>query len=599
MSWKKHFRTVQTNPLDASFHATKGQSGTFAATPKMQSLLPEIYAGHPNRIQRYYQYEDMARDSDISAALDTIADFCTQSEEQTDSPFLINYNEPGTEAEVKILKQTLNQWVKLNKFKSKLWGIFRNCAQNGDAFFIRDPEDHSWIWIDHMAVELVKMSDDGKERPEEYVIRNFKPMVTEKLGTLVDDISKYRNPGMSTQSQSRPLVSSSSGQFQMAGQDRDQRAHRNGMTPSAAYVAVKAENVVHLALSEERMGINFPFGQSILDPVFKTFKQKELLEDSIIIYRVQRAPERRVFYIDVGNMNGVRAQSYIEGIKNEIHQRRIPNRSGGGQNIMDAAYNPLSMLDDYFFAQTPEGRGSKVEVLPSGDALGEITDLSYFTKKMARGLRIPTSYLSLGDDEQPASYNDGKLGNAMIQEYRFNKFCMRLQSLLAPVFDRFFKEYLAAKGVSIDENLFELQLNPPQNFTKYRQIELDLQQTQVYSAVAGNTRLSERFKLTRFLNLTDEEIIENEELWVEENPDRMTAATGSTSAEMNQEGDLGSVGFRPDGGDNLDFDLPPDEQGEEITDLGGDAPAPEADAGPLPAPGGAPAAAPAPAPQGG
>ncbi len=598
MSWKKHFRTVTTNPLDASFHAQQGQSGSKASTNKFSSVLPEIYAGHPNRIQRYYQYEDMSRDSDISAALDTIADFCTQSEEQTDSPFLINYNETGTEAEVKILKQTLQQWVKLNNFKSKLWKLFRDCAQNGDAFFIRDPEDHSWIWVDHMSVELVKMSDDGKEKPEEYVIRNFKPMVTEKLGTLVDDISKYRNPGMSTQSQSRPVMTSASGQFQMAGQERDSRNYRNGTQPSAAYVAVKAENVVHLALCEDRMGINFPFGQSILDPVFKTYKQKELLEDSIIIYRVQRAPERRVFYIDVGNMNGVRAQSYIEGIKNEIHQRRIPNRTGGGQNIMDAAYNPLSMLDDYFFAQTPEGRGSKVEVLPSGDALGEITDLSYFTKKMARGLRIPTSYLALGDDEQGAAYNDGKLGAAMIQEYRFNKFCMRLQSLLSPVFDRFFKDYLTAKGVSIDENLFELQFNPPQNFTKYRQIELDLQQTQVYGAVAQNPRLSERFKLKRFLNLTDEEIIENEELWTEENPDKMTASTGSTAAEANPQGGLSDVGFRPDSGGegDLAFDLPDDQQGDEIApdDAGADLPAP--DATPSPAPGAAPA--PGGAPQG-
>lgn len=593
MSWKKHFRTVN-NPLDASYNAQQGtHTGNSATTSKFSSVLPEIYAGHPNRIQRYYQYEDMARDSDISAALDTIADFCTQSEEQNDSPFLIKYNETGTESEVKILKQTLTQWTKTNNFKSKLHGIFRNCVQNGDAFFIRDPEDHSWIWIDHMAVELVKMSDDGKEKPEEYVIRNFKPLMAEKIGTLVDDISRYRNPGMSSQSQSRPM-SSSAGGFQMAGQDRDQRNFRNGAVPMANYVAIKAENVVHLALVEERMGINFPFGQSILDPIFKTFKQKELLEDSIIIYRVQRAPERRVFYIDVGAMNGVRAQSYIEGIKNEIHQRRIPNRSGGGQNIMDAAYNPLSMLDDYFFAQSSDGRGSKVEVLPSGDALGEITDLSYFTKKMARGLRIPTSYLSLGDDDQGAAYNDGKLGAAMIQEFRFNKFCMRIQGLLSPVFDRFFKEYIAAKGISIDDSLFELEFNPPQNFTKYRQIELDLQQTQVYSAVAQNTRLSERFKLKRFLNLTAEEIVENEEQWVEENPDKMTAATGATAAESNPEGDLGSVGLRPDaGGGDLDFDLPDDAGGDDLG--GGDDPAGAPDAGAPPA-GGAPAPTGAPSP---
>jgi hypothetical protein len=590
-TWKKYFRAVN-NPLDAAYERQQqGTPGDGRSTAsKFQSILPEIYAGHPNRIQRYYQYEDMARDSDISAALDTIANFCTQSEEQSDSPFEVNYFQKATDQEIKIIEETLTQWVKANKFKAKLRKIFRNCAQNGDAFFIRDPEDHTWFWIDHYAVELVKMTVDGKREPEEYLIKNFDPNTTERWGTFVDDISRYRNPGMSPSASGRPMASQSGSQFQMAGADRDQRAQRGqpGQAGLNTYVAVKAENVVHLALSED-MDINAPFGQSVLDPIFKTFKQKELLEDSIIIYRVQRAPERRVFYIDVGAMNGVRAQSYIEGIKNEIHQRRIPNRTGGGSAIMDTAYNPLSMLDDYFFAQSSEGRGSKVEVLPSGDALGEITDLSYFTKKMARGLQIPTTYLSLGDDEQQASYNDGKLGSALIQEFKFSKYCMHLQSLLAPEFDKFFKEYLEAKGAIISPDLFELQFKPPQNFTKYRQIELDLQQTQVYSSVAGNTHLSERFKLRRFLNLTPEEMLENETDWAEENPEKMKAATGSTAAESTPDGDLGSIGMRPDDGGDLDLDLPDeggdmDLGGDDLGGGGGDAPAPGGDAPAAPAP---------------
>ncbi len=585
MTWKRHFRTVNTNPLDAAYAAQQRQQQATGGgiASKFSSMLPEVYAGHPNRIQRYYQYEDMARDSDISAALDTIADFCTQSEEQSENPLIIHYSSDPNEQEVKILKELLTQWIRINGFKSKLRKMFRDTAQNGDAFFVRDPEDHTWMWVDHYAVEMVKMSGDGKLKPEEYVIRNYHPNITSKMGTNIDDISQYRNPGSSPLSTGRPAMSS--GPFQMAGAERDQRNMRtNAAAQQQAYVAIKAENMIHLALGDD-MTIDFPFGKSILDPVFKTFKQKELLEDSTIIYRVQRAPERRVFYIDVGSMNGVRANAYIEGIKNDIHQRRIPNRSGGGSAIMDAAYNPLSMLDDYFFAQTPDGRGSKVEVLPSGDALGEITDLTYFTKKMARGLRIPTSYLSLGDDDQQASYNDGKLGSALIQEFRFNKYCMHLQSLIAPVFDRFFKEFVKAKGGIVDEDLFELRFNPPQNFTRYRQIELDAQQAQVYSQVAGNTRLSERFKLSRFLGLRPDELIENETLWMEENPDKVQTATGSTSAEGSSEGDLSAVGIRPGGDEGFDDlgmgdeggDMPP----EEGADLNSNAPP----AGPAAAPG--------------
>jgi hypothetical protein len=243
-----------------------------------------------------------------------------------------------------------------------------------------------------------------------------------------------------------------------------------------------------------------------------------------------------------------------------------------------------SIVEDYFFAQSSDGRGSKVETLPGGDNLGEIGDLTFFTKKMARGLRIPSSYLSLGDDDGSggASYNDGKLGAAVIQEFRFNKYCMRLQSLLAPVFDKDFKRFLKANGIEIESSLFELKFNPPQNFTKYRQIELDTQQVGVYQQVADNKKLSERFKLKRFLNLSEDEILENERQWAEENAAKLKKAVGSTPAESEPEGDLSSVGIRmPDAEMDMgDMEAAP--EGEE----GGEAPggAQSADAGGAPPP---------------
>ena len=101
-------------------------------------------------------------------------------------------------------------------------------------------------------------------------------------------------------------------------------------------IAVDAENMVHLSLSEGLDG-NFPFGNSLLESIFKVYKQKELLEDAIIIYRVQRAPERRVFYVDVGNMPSHLAMQFVERVKTDIHQRRIPSATGGGQNVVDSA----------------------------------------------------------------------------------------------------------------------------------------------------------------------------------------------------------------------------------------------------------------------
>ena len=600
MSWRKHFKVVnidtQTSviPMQNTSNNDRASSGT---SSKYASYLPEVYAGHPNRIQRYYQYEDMDRDSDINAALDTIADFCTQSEEQNEEPFEILYTDEANETEVTLIKTNLHLWTKLNDFKQRLWHIFRQTIKNGDQFFLRDPETAEWLWVDHFSVEMVKVDETVGKKADEYIVRGIDINRQAKFATRSADPSQYRTPfGTSLVPGSRPQgnpggAATANNIFQMSGANRDPRAQM-GQTVNELSV-VDADHIIHLSLSVG-MDINWPFGQSILEPIFKTYKQKELLEDSIIIYRVQRAPERRIFYIDVGTMPPNRAKGHIEQIKNEIHQRRIPNRTGGGSSIMDAAYNPLSIVEDYFFAQSAEGRGSKVETLAGGDNLGEIGDLTFFTKKMARGLRIPSSYLSLGDEEGGggASYNDGKLGAAVIQEFRFNKYCMRLQSLLAPVFDKDFKRFLKASGIEIEANLFELKFNPPQNFTKYRQIELDTQQVQVYQQVADNKKLAERFKFKRFLNLSEDEILENERMWSEENAAKLKKTVGTTPAESEPEGDLSSVGIRmPDtgfGGDLGGEELPP-EGGEEAPPEGGAAP---------PAGGGGAAAAP-PAPEGG
>jgi len=588
MSWKKHFSVVKTGtsaPSNMGFTSSNEGGVSAGSSSKYASYLPEVYAGHPNRIQRYYQYEDMDRDSDINAALDTIADFCTQSEEQNDEPFEVVYNEEATETEVTLIKTNLKLWTKLNEFKQRLWHVFRQTMKNGDQFFLRDPETAEWLWIDHFSVEMVKVDDTRGKEPDEYIIRGLDLNRQAKFATKSADPSQYRTPfGTSLIPGSRPQMSpggqaSANNVFQLAGGNRDPRAQQ-GMVANELSV-VDAANVIHLSLSVG-MDINWPFGQSILEPVFKTYKQKELLEDSIIIYRVSRAPERRIFYIDVGNMPPIRAKSHIEQIKNEIHQRRIPNRTGGGNSILDAAYNPLSIMDDYFFAQSAEGRGSKVETLPGGDNLGEIGDLTFFSKKMARALRIPASYLALGGDTDQgggASYNDGKLGAAVIQEFRFNKYCMRLQSLLAPMFDKDFKKFLKQNGIEIDSSLFELRFNPPQNFTKYRQIEIDSQQVQVYQQLADNKKLAERFKLRRFLNLSEEEIVENERMWAEENAGKLKKTTGTSPAESEPEGDLSSVGIRlPDQG--LGGEPEPELGGEAETEAppeggaGGGAPAP-------------------------
>jgi hypothetical protein len=209
--------------------------------------------------------------------------------------------------------------------------------------------------------------------------------------------------------------------------------------------------------------------------------------------------------------------AFVDRIKNEIHQRRIPTQTGGGSNMMDATYNPLSTNEDYFFPVTADGRGSSVDVFPGGQNLGEITDLRFFTNKMFRGLRIPSSYLPTGDDDSERTYSDGKTTTALIQEWRFNQYCMRLQKMIAEKLDNEFKMFMRWRGINIDNSLFELRFNEPQNFAKYRQAEVDAVRIQAFASLEPVPYLSKRFLLERYLDLSEEEMTRNDELWAEEN----------------------------------------------------------------------------------
>jgi hypothetical protein len=175
------------------------------------------------------------------------------------------------------------------------------------------------------------------------------------------------------------------------------------------------------------------------------------------------------------------------------------------------------MNEDYFFPVTAEGRGSSIEVLPGGQNLGEIDDLKYFNNRLARGLRVPSSYLPTGPDDNTTPLNDGRVGTAMIQEFRFNQYCERLQNYICSKLDEEFKMFLRWRGFNIDTGLFNLTFNPPQNFAAYRQSELDTARVSTFASMEAFPYISKRFALERFLGLTEEELKRNEELWGEEN----------------------------------------------------------------------------------
>jgi hypothetical protein len=576
MSWKRYFTPVPTNVNAGGsyspFSFARG-TGVGPAAANYSSHLPDVYVGSPNRIERYGQYNTMDNDSEVNAALDILAEFCSQKNKENNTPFRIEFNSSATNTEITILGQYLKQWCKLNEFETRIFKIIRNVFKYGDQFFIRDPETKKWFHVDPANLTKIIVNESEGKRPEQYIVRDLNISFEALAATKINTTNAYgpggNTPGYQTLDQKY-----------MTGRTPDSNTSRFGS--DANETAIDAEHVIHLSLSEG-LDNNFPFGNSLLESIFKVYKQKELLEDAIIIYRVQRAPERRVFYVDVGNMPSHLAMQFVERVKTEIHQRRIPSKTGGGTTVIDSTYNPLSINEDYFFPQTAEGRGSKVETLPGGTNLGEIDDLRYFTNKLVRGLRIPSSYLPTGADDSASQYNDGRVGTAYIQELRFNNYCERLQSLIAEVFNREFKLYLIQKGVNIDVAMFDLKIQPPQNFASYRQAELDSNRISTFTAMQQIPFMSNRFALSRFLGLSKEEIAENERLWREENDELFNGPVQDASTQMRDAGitgadisaDLGAA----EGGET---EIPDQEAGGEESPLSGAAQAAQPGASAVP-----------------
>ena len=574
MSWKRYFTPVEGEAGTRSPLSMGQGSQPGPARSNYSSFLPDVYTGAPNRVERYGQYNTMDQDSEVNAALDILAEFCSQQNLINKTSFSIDFKKMATNSEVKVLEQYLQQWTKLNNFNTRMFRIIRNVFKFGDAFFIRDPETKKWHHVDPAKVSSIIVNESEGKTPEQYIVRDLNLNFVDNIAT-----TPYTTNGNATGGGDGYLTGGVRG---MVGntQTSGASAGRFGHDKTKEH-AIDAKHMVHLSLSEG-LDNNAPFGNSLLEGIFKVYKQKELLEDAIIIYRVQRAPERRVFYVDVGNMPSHLAMQFVERVKTDIHQRRIPSATGGGNNVIDSSYNPLSINEDYFFPQTAEGRGSKVETLPGGTNLGEIDDLRYFTNKLVRGLRIPSSYLPTGPDDGASAFQDGRVGTAYIQELRFNTYCERLQGLLTESFNQDFKRYLLEKGINIDTAMFDLRMQPPQNFASYRQSELDNARVGTFTQMSAVPYVSNRFALKRFLGLSAEEVADNEKLWREENDENIEPIPTDAAGEMRGAG-VSAAGMTADMSGMEDEAVDPDAPAPED---GGDGTPPETVTGETPLPGG-------------
>ena len=185
MSWRKHFTPFDNSGLPLNVQSPTEAGGPGAASSRYASWLPEVYAGSPNRLMRYIQYDQMDNDLEVNAALDTIAEFGTQEDEYTGLPFEVEFDSTPSDTENKILVQTLKNWCRLNKMHKRAFRMFRSVCKYGDQFFIRDPETYELMWIDPANIEKVIVNESEGKKIETYFIKNLEPNFAELVATDV------------------------------------------------------------------------------------------------------------------------------------------------------------------------------------------------------------------------------------------------------------------------------------------------------------------------------------------------------------------------------------------------------------------------------
>jgi hypothetical protein len=247
---------------------------------------------------------------------------------------------------------------------------------------------------------------------------------------------------------------------------------------------------------------------SYLQKAIKPVNQLRMLEDAIVIYRIARAPERRVFYIDVGNLPKIKAEQYLKDVMNRYRNKLVYDASTG--EIRDDR-NHMSMLEDFWLPRREGGRGTEISTLPGASNLGEIDDIVYFQRKLYRSLNVPISRL-----ESENGFSLGRATEITRDELKFTKFVQRIRKKFTPLFTDLLKTNLLLKGVISPEDWPRIQEHiqydfmEDGHFAELKDAELLNDRIQTLDSIQSyiGTFFSKEYVLRKVLNMTDAEIKE-------------------------------------------------------------------------------------------
>ena len=270
---------------------------------------------------------------------------------------------------------------------------------------------------------------------------------------------------------------------------------------------------------------------SYLHKSIKSLNQLRMIEDSLVIYRLSRAPERRIFYIDVGNLPKVKAEQYLRDVMMRYRNKLVYD-ANTGEIRDDKQY--MSMLEDFWLPRREGGRGTEISTLPGGQNLGEITDIEYFKKKLYRSLNVPPSRM---DGE--GGFNLGRSSEILRDEVKFSKFVARLRKRFSHMFNDMLKTQLILKNIitpedwSIMEEHIQYDFLYDNHFAELKEAELlneRLTLVQTAEPYVGKY-FSQDYLRRKILRQTDQEILEQDSLIDKEIKDGVIADPASIDPE--------------------------------------------------------------------
>ena len=413
------------------------------------------------------RYRDIAIQPECDSAIEDIVSEAIASDERDMCVSVVLDNLQVSATIKKRIKEEFERILQLLDFNNKAHDIFRRWYVDGRIFYHKVIDSQN----PRKGIQQLRYIDPRK-------IKKVREVQTGKRGQ-VDVVKKFK-------------------EFYIY----NQHGHQVNNTSTGVKLTFDSISYCPSGLIDMHKGTVL----SYLNKAIKPVNQLRMIEDSVVIYRISRAPERRIFYIDVGNLPKIKAEQYLKDVMNRYRNKLVYDASTG--EIRDDR-NHMSMLEDFWLPRREGGRGTEITTLPGGANLGEIDDITYFQRKLYRSLNVPISRL-----EAEQNFSLGRSTEITRDELKFTKFVGKLRKKFSVIFNDLLRTQLILTGVIAEEEWksmsehIQFDFLQDNNFTELKNAELLKERLEMLSQVENyvGTYFSKEWVKKNVLHLTDDEI---------------------------------------------------------------------------------------------